>query len=489
MDRGSTKPSRMNHSRDSSAELEPGGIPLIDFSRTPSPSPYHRQLQNAISDDEDDYIPATLRPLVADSGDHGTWWRREFAKGGIGGFLYGTWLGWQVYVGLLVIWSIGVQFALVLMNRFILWTGTYKFPYPLASTWIQLVLTHIFLLITASITRAISQPLRKLGLSSIIAPSSPTSAQAGGSRAGAGLPRRILVGIFNSSGGIAGGGFFELEKRAIWTVTPLAVIYVGKVVLSNISYAYGALPLYTLSRIAIVPFTLILTATLTRASHSTSTLSSALIATLNLLGASIRKSERMTWESIVAGVFSTIFASLYPILLSKVHRQLTIAQVQQGDMLTSLSPSQVQPAHGSQNNHGTKESTRAYWQLLHYTSLLSILILSPLVLISGEVPNILRNCYFLDVPWFWFLCVCGGLASAAVFSTTLALVRATSPLTVNFIGVPRAAVQLVILSGGRLPVHAWVGVALCWLSSAWYLVTRREEGRRGEVRRMARAGR
>jgi hypothetical protein len=135
---------------------------------------------------------------------------------------------------------------------------------------------------------------------------------------------------------------------------------------------------------------------------------------------------------------------------------------------------------------GTKEETRAYWQLLHYTSMLSLMILSPLLLLSGELQDILRNCYFLDVPWFWFLSLLGGLASFAVFSTTLAFVRATSPLTGVFVGVPRAAWQMVVLERFRLPVHAWVGVGICWLSSLWFVWVRREESRRWELRRIGR---
>jgi hypothetical protein len=43
--------------------------------------------------------------------------------------------------------------------------------------------------------------------------------------------------IFSKSGGIAGGGFLEFDRSVALDVAPLAVVYVGKVVLSNISYA------------------------------------------------------------------------------------------------------------------------------------------------------------------------------------------------------------------------------------------------------------
>lgn len=206
-----------------------------------------------------------------------------------------------------------------------------------------------------------------------------------------------------------------------------------------------------------------------------------------LMTASIRCSERLTWESIVAGVFSTLFVSLYPVLLILTHKQLTTRQVPHSDILSSYEPASQSAGRGAQTpGSGTKEETRAYWQLLHYTSMLSLMILFPLLLLSGELQDILRNCYFLDVPWFWFLSLLGGLASFAVFSTTLTFVRATSPLTGAFVGVPRAAWQMVVLERFRLPVHAWVGVGICWLSSLWFVWVRREESRKWELKRIGR---
>jgi hypothetical protein len=41
----------------------------------------------------------------------------------------------------------------------------------------------------------------------------------------------------NGSGGIAGGGLFEFDRKTARQVLPLALVYVGKVVLSNLSFA------------------------------------------------------------------------------------------------------------------------------------------------------------------------------------------------------------------------------------------------------------
>lgn len=272
--------------------------------------------------------------------------------------------------------------------------------------------------------------------------------------------------------------------------------------------------MYMLSRIAIIPLTLLFTTLLMQQSHSVPTLSSALTATLNLLVASIRPGERVTWESVVSGIFSSLFAALYPILLLRAYKRLVSDLVPQGDLLlasepmssedssssssssssppaaaaaafTSVSASvsattqpQSQPQHQPPaTSIGTKEETRAYWRTLHYTSLMTIALLTPLVLLSGEPRQIHRNCYFLDVPWFWFLVVCSSLGSWAVFCATLLLIKATSPLTAQMVTLPRSAFQLVVLNKFRLPAHSWVGVAICWLGCLWYLIVRAREGR------------
>jgi hypothetical protein len=117
--------------------------------------------------------------------------------------------------------------------------GTYKFPYPLAATWIQLAFTHGFLLLAASITRALASPLKRIGFSALVAPAYPNiSSRPSEYRRRRFNPLRLVTWMFDKSGGISGGGLLDFDRKTAWTVAPLAVVYVGKVVLSNISYAY-----------------------------------------------------------------------------------------------------------------------------------------------------------------------------------------------------------------------------------------------------------
>jgi hypothetical protein len=239
--------------------------------------------------------------------------------------------------------------------------------------------------------------------------------------------------------------------------------------------SYAPLPTYQLARIGITPLAIIFSCILQKENINGSTLSSALVATLNLFFASYRSNVRVTWESVVAGVFSSIFVALYPILLLHTYRKIVAGLVPAGDVLTGY-PS------GSEEQ-GNREETRAFYRTLHYTSLVSLMLLTPIVILSGEVPHIYHNIPFLDVPFFWAMMLFGGMGSWAVFSGTLLLVKATSPLTATFVAVPRSAFQLVAVNLFKGPAQTWIGVLLCWISSLWFLVARRDEGRsRGRLR-------
>lgn len=123
---------RRSHSSHNSQEaggLAPA-VPLIDIGSR-STSPYPRSRSAAQSEDEDDdyELSSSIRPLVGggrstgyERGD----WKMILRQGGLGGFLFGTWVGWQIWIGLLVFWVGGCGFGLLLMNRFIMLTGVYK---------------------------------------------------------------------------------------------------------------------------------------------------------------------------------------------------------------------------------------------------------------------------------------------------------------------------------------------------------------------------
>ncbi|KAI6247842.1 GDP-fucose transporter 1 [Erysiphe necator] len=447
-------------------------IPLISISRSPSPSlRRHTELNPQCSvDGEDDWDTGIRTPFFSNDStkDHG--WRHWIYNGGSGHFLFNTPTGWQLYTSTLILWLGGCQIGLILMNRIILWTGVYKFPYPLTTTFMELLITHFFVTLSAYITRWVSPWLVSAGLSSGIAPSRPLKiASPIGFRSGSRLLAPIKIWLQKNEGGIAGGGFFEFDPEVARLVLPCASIFVAKICLSNLSFAYAQLQIYFLARIATVPLSLLFTYLLARTSYSVATISSVLTATLTLLIATARTNVRVTWESIVAGILSSIFVVLYPIQIQRTYQALVSQIISQGEHFNSSSSIRLNSPSGS------SEETRAYWRLLHYTSILSMLIFIPIILLSGEVGNIWRNCYTLDVFFHWLMILCGGLGSWAVFWATIALTRATSPFTVTSLFIPRAAFLLPIISGWQMPTHSWVGLVMCWACCLWLWISRNRE--------------
>ena len=118
----------------------------------------------------------------------------------------------------------------------------YRFPYPLTMTFIQLCIAHVILLGSASLTRLLRRPLTAIGFEGMVAPSQPSPRSTpypSGFRANTKAPlmSRIIYRVTHGNGGIAGGGWLELDFQVGFDVLPLAVVYIAKVVLSNLSFA------------------------------------------------------------------------------------------------------------------------------------------------------------------------------------------------------------------------------------------------------------
>ncbi|KAE9380870.1 hypothetical protein N431DRAFT_323518 [Stipitochalara longipes BDJ] len=476
-------------------ELRSKSISQINVTR--STSPFRRRSDSNRSSDTDDDewgdAPSSARqPFLTQDPSKLTGWRRFIYGGGAGQFFFNKPLGWQIYIGILVLWLGGCQIGLTIMNRIILWSGylqenytshtklipliagVYKFPYPLTTTLIEMLITHGYLLLSAYITRWASPWLNSAGMSGGVAPSRPVQSPSAGFYGGkdAGFWDSVSKWTSYQTGGIAGGGLFEFDLQIAKTVLPCAVIFLAKVVLSNLSFAYAQLQIYVLARIGIVPLALFFTYFLGGSQHSASTISSALIATLTLAMATVPQSSiRVTWESVAAGIFSSVFVALYPVQLQRTYKALLASLIPQGDLLGSL------PSNTTPDFSGSKKEARAYWRLLHYTSLLSILLFTPIVILSGELAIVWQNCYVLDVFFHWLMVLCGGTGSWAVFWGTVALTRATSPLTTAFLFVPRAAFLLPIMARFKMSSYAWIGIALCWASCALFAFGRRKDGR------------
>lgn len=83
------------------------------------------------------------------------------------------------------------------------------------------------------------------------------------------------------------------------------------------------------------------------------------------------------------------------------------------------------------------------WRLQTYNNINAIFLLTPLLVIFGEVP-ILTQFSFWSSPYFWFLLIIAGLFGIAIGYVSALQIKVTSPLTHNVSGTAKACAQTVI---------------------------------------------
>ena len=185
--------------------------------------------------------------------------------------------------------------------------------------------------------------------------------------------------------------------------------------------SYTIPPIFHLSRVGSLLLAMVFTHfSFPSQSLSVTTMSSCITMVLSLAMAVLRPGSRFAIEGFLAGLFSTIFVAAYPIFLSKSYRSLLqgpSSDVRSGDLLgTGDGGGVLLSADG-------KEETRSAWKLLHYLNLLSIAIVFPWIFLSGEFGDISRNCYILDIPWFWLMGLFSGIGAWGTFVSGFLLVR------------------------------------------------------------------
>jgi hypothetical protein len=191
---------------------------------------------------------------------------------------------------------------------------------------------------------------------------------------------------------------------------------------------------------------------------------------------------KLIYSSIALSI--TIFITAFKPALP--HSGRTSFVVISSSILSALWPLQVQICNkspeplskgeytivGSAETVSKKGNIDAYtvWLLLYYTSLLSAIILIPVVLYSGEPGHILRNCYFLNEFRFWMYMAAGAMFRLAVFASTILLIEKTSALTAVFFCVPVNVTQKTFFTFDTLRRLQLLGLTGSSLSSLWFLI-------------------
>lgn len=331
----------------------------------------------------------------------------------------------------------------------------------MTSTFSQLVITEYCLIITASLTRSFSRPISSLGLSHLIAPPPTPSANS--------KPRVWSLSLFED---FLPTGIFGFSPRLATIILPLAVTHTSKLIFTYLSFAWTLRPVWNLSRSITIPITVLCTYIFVNQNPplSVTTLSSTLTITFAVAIVSIRPPWLFTWEGIVSGICSAFLAAAEPVVLITTFRRI----------LAYNSPNQnpsSEPITVPTSFHGDDKSlSRSHYHLMHYTTILSALLILPWVFISGEAGDISRNCYILDIAGFWMLMLVQGLVFYAQFLGFWILIKTTSPLTGNVVAEGIQVIfQAIVLGGFGMHEWGWMGAMTGLGAGVWYMLGRRRE--------------
>ena len=231
------------------------------------------------------------------------------------------------------------------------------------------------------------------------------------------------------------------------------------------------LPTYILLRISVIPLSLLLTPLVDHTPHSVLSIWSAFLAGFSLLLATIPSQRLFTFGNTILGVVSSIAVALFPVLLlrtydtfySSLHFQRQTATVFDAEPGDSADPIRKQDELG------------IFWLILRLTAMVSTALQAVVCLFSGELQDILSNCYVLDMKTLWCSIWGSGMLTGVVLILTLLLARRTSAAVATFLFVPESGLQIAILNHFGLTLSNWTDIIMCWLSSLYFVLEKGKE--------------
>ena len=117
------------------------------------------------------------------------------------------------------------------------------------------------------------------------------------------------------------------------------------------------------------------------------------------------------------------------------------------------------------------------WKLALYNNVNACVLFVPLMLVFGEVAEVIAFEKLFDL-YFWFFMVVGGVFGFAIGYVTGLQIQVTSPLTHNVSGTAKACAQTVLATSIFNEVKSglwWTSNAVVLLGSACYTFVRQQE--------------
>eukprot|EP01095_Lingulamoeba_sp_RSL-Kostka_P006114 TRINITY_DN1892_c2_g1_i1.p1 TRINITY_DN1892_c2_g1~~TRINITY_DN1892_c2_g1_i1.p1 ORF type:complete len:349 (+),score=52.15 TRINITY_DN1892_c2_g1_i1:143-1189(+) len=191
-------------------------------------------------------------------------------------------------------------------------------------------------------------------------------------------------------------------------VLPLSFIYISMITLNNLCLQLVEVSFYQVARSLTIIFSLIFTYTILNKKTNTQAIGACGIVVIGYILGSVGEINFSLLGSIF-GLMSSVFVALYGIYIKKI--------------LSKLNNSE--------------------WLLLQYNTIIAIVLLFPIVIVSGELSNALTDLRITE-SYVIFVNITGGLFGFLINIAIFLQVKYTSALSNSISGTLKACVQTIL---------------------------------------------
>ncbi|KAF2072232.1 hypothetical protein CYY_006455 [Polysphondylium violaceum] len=238
---------------------------------------------------------------------------------------------------------------------------------------------------------------------------------------------------------------FEFKPQIAKKVLPLTVVLTCMIIFNNLCLEYVEVSFYQVARSLTICFSIVLTYMILQTKTSSRATLACVIVFIGFILGSVGE-VNFSWYGVFFGLLSSFFVALYSIYVKKV---LPVCE------------------HNE-------------WRLSIYNTALSIGLILPLILISGEATTMFDEPIFYTGQ-FWVYMTLAGIMGYLISISIFMQIKHTSPLTNTISGTVKACVQTllaIVFWGNEITVQNGFGILLVILGSFWYSYVRYMEMQR-----------
>lgn len=217
----------------------------------------------------------------------------------------------------------------------------------------------------------------------------------------------------------------QYDRKIAVQIFPLSVIFVGMITFNNLCLKHVEVSFYNVARSLTIVFNVIFSWILLGIPTSQKTLICLVVVIFGFYIGAVGEMNYST-NGTAYGVLSSLFVSLNSIFTKRV---LSLVD----------------------DNH---------WKLTFYNNVNACMILAPAVYIF-EADFVLEHIRHVHNPMYWSAMTVAGFFGFAIGIVTVLQIKATSPLSHNFSGTAKAAVQSMLafyLWGNEATIHGIAGI-------------------------------